>query len=107
MGHTRPFSESVKERAQSDPGFHSAMLAEAAECFLNGEPDVAKGLLRSYVNATIGFQELGKVVDKNPKSLMRMFGSKGNPQARNLFAIISYLQEQEGIPLEVKARKVA
>ena len=41
------------------------------------------------------------------KSLMRMFGAKGNPQASNLFAVIQYLQEQEGIHLEVKARKVA
>jgi hypothetical protein len=27
---------------------------------------------------------------------MRMFGPKGNPQASNLFAVISYLQEHEG-----------
>ena len=39
--------------------------------------------------------------------LMRMFGPKGNPQASNLFAVIGYLQEQEGIHLEVKARKAA
>ena len=38
---------------------------------------------------------------------MRMYGPKGNPQASNLFAVIHYLQEQEGIHLEVKARKVA
>ena len=38
---------------------------------------------------------------------MRMFGPKRNPQASNLFQVIQYLQEQEGIPLEVKARKVA
>ena len=38
---------------------------------------------------------------------MRMFGPKGSPQTSNLFALISYLQEQEGIHLEVKARKVA
>ncbi len=38
---------------------------------------------------------------------MRMFGPKGNLQASNLFAVIRYLQEQEGIHLEVKARKVS
>ena len=38
---------------------------------------------------------------------MRMFGRKGNLQASNLFAVIRYLQEQEGIHLEVKARKVS
>ncbi len=38
---------------------------------------------------------------------MRMFGPKGNPQASNLFAVTHYPQEQVGIHLEVKARKVA
>jgi DNA-binding phage protein len=64
-------------------------------------------VLRDYINATIGFEELSQVFDKSSKSLMRMFGPKGNPQASNLFAVIHYLQEQEGIHLEVKARKVA
>jgi DNA-binding phage protein len=66
-----------------------------------------KAVLRDYINATIGFEELSQVFDKSSKSLMRMFGPKGNPQASNLFAVIHYLQEQEGIHLEFKARKVA
>lgn len=100
---TRPFSDTLKERAKKDPEFHSAMLAEAAECFLNGEPDVAKGLLRSYVNATIGFTELGKAVDKNPKSLMRMLSSEGNPKAENLSNLIAAMQNHEGVHLEVRS----
>ena len=35
------------------------------------------------------------------KSLIRMFGSRGNPQARNLFGIIGYLQKQAGVQLHV------
>ena len=31
-----------------------------------------------------------------------MFGQKGNPQARNLFEIIAYLQKREGVSLEVR-----
>ena len=34
---------------------------------------------------------------------MRMFGPSGNSQARNLFEVISCMQEHEGIQLEVKA----
>jgi len=45
--------------------------------------------------------------DKSSKSLMRMFGPNGNLQPSNLFTVISYLQEQEGKHLDVKARKVA
>jgi len=64
-------------------------------------------VLRDYINATVGFEELSQVFGKSSKSLMRMFGPKGNPQATNLFAVIGYLQEREGVHLEVKARKVA
>jgi hypothetical protein len=39
----------------------------------------AKGHWRDYINATIGFKELSQVFDKSSKSLMRMFGPKGNP----------------------------
>ena len=60
-------------------------------------------VLRDYVNATIGFQELGNLTAKSPKSLMRMLGRDGNPQARHLFKIISCLQEREGLELKVHA----
>ena len=40
---------------------------------------------------------------KSPRSLMRMLGPNGNPQARNLFEIIGCLQEREGVHLEVRA----
>ena len=103
MGLTRPFIETVKERAAKDPKFRATMLAEASECFLNGEVDVAKTLLRDYVNATIGFQALGDIVDKKPQSLMRMLSKAGNPRADNLAELISSLQRHEGIELRVRA----
>ena len=73
------------------------------QCLLAGEVDVGKSILRDYVNVTIGFQELGGLTAKSPKSLMRMLSPNGNPQARNLFAIISCLQEHEGLHLKVHA----
>ena len=33
---------------------------------------------------------------------MRMFGPTGNPQARNLFEIVAYLQHAEGVRFEVR-----
>jgi hypothetical protein len=38
-----------------------------------------------------------------PKSLMRMFGPKGNPTAVNLFGVIVALQDKTGVHLEVRA----
>jgi len=105
MGLTRPFIETVKERAAADPDFRAAMLAEATECFLNGEVDVAKTMLRDYVNATIGFQKLAVVVDKKPQSLMRMLSKTGNPRAANLSSLIASLKKHEGVKFHVEVAR--
>ena len=100
---TVDFKETVKERVERDPNFREELLKEGIECLLTGEVDTGKAILRDYINATIGFDVLGSLTDKSPKSLMRMLGPKGNPQARNLFEIIAHLQKREGIHFEVRA----
>ncbi len=100
---TREFKETIRARVQRDPAFREELLKESLECLLSGDVDTGKALLRDYINATIGFEELGNLTDKSPKSLMRMLGPKGNPQARNLFEIIGHLQNREGVHFEVRA----
>lgn len=56
MPLTRDFQETVVARVRRDPAFARSMLDEAATLFLNGEPDVARVLLRDLVNATVGFE---------------------------------------------------
>ena len=107
MALTRDFMETIQARAQADPAFRKALLQEGVECLLAGDVDTGKAVLRDYINATIGFEELARAFGKSSKSLMRMFGPRGNPQANNLFAIIGYLQEREGVQLQVRAHKVA
>ncbi len=107
MALTKDFKVTIQARAQRDSAFRKALLQEGIECLLAGDIDTGKAVLRDYINATVGFEELSQVFGKSSKSLMRMFGPKGNPQATNLFAVIGYLQEREGVHLEVKARKVA
>ncbi|MCY4212943.1 MAG: transcriptional regulator [Gammaproteobacteria bacterium] len=103
MPLTRDFRITIRDRLERDPGFREAVLEEGVQCLLAGEVDVGKSVLRDYVNATIGFQELGGLIAKSPKSLMRMLGPNGNPQARNLFEIIRCLQRHEGLHLKVRA----
>ena len=102
MALTRSFKETVRDRAQSDPAFRLALLTEAMELFLSGDVTTGRNLLADYINATIGYQALGKLMGTNPKSLMRMLGPKGNPRANNLFGIIHQLQQHEGVRLEVR-----
>lgn len=103
MPLTRDFRETVMSRARRDPEFREGLLNEGIGALLNGEVDVGKALLRDYINATVGFDELGRLTGKSSKSLMRMFGPTGNPQARNLFEVINQIQRHEGVRLHVTA----
>ncbi len=103
MPLTRDFKETVRARAQRDPAFRRALLQEGVECLLSGDLDTGKVVIRDYINATVGFEQLGSLTERQPKGLMRMFSPTGNPQARNLFEVIACLQDHEGVHLEVTA----
>ena len=51
----------------------------------------------------MGFESLAAATGMSAKSLMRMFGPNGNPQAQNLFAVLSYLQKEAHLRMEVRA----
>jgi DNA-binding phage protein len=106
MPLTRSFKDLVKTRAARDPRFRKALLRDGVELFVQGDTAEGKAALRAYVNATVGFEKLGKAVGKKPQSLMRMLSPSGNPTAENLFAVIAYLQEREGVKLHVAPRAV-
>lgn len=101
MALTRDFKETIQSRVQRDPVFSEELLKEGIQCLLAGDMDVGKAILRDYIKATMGFAELSNLTEKSAKSLMRMFGPKGNPQARNLFEVIDQLQKKEGVQLQV------
>lgn len=100
---TRNFKDTIKARIERDPVFRDELLKEGIECFLQGDVETGKSILRNFINATVGFQRLGQVTKTQPKSLMRMFSETGNPRAENLFAVISHLQSENGIRLSVRA----
>jgi DNA-binding phage protein len=101
MALTRDFKELVQKRIARDPAFGEALLREGIDTMLAGDVDTGKAILRDYINATVGFAKLGEATGTPTKSLIRMFGPRGNPQARNLFGIIGYLQRHAGIELHV------
>lgn len=101
MGLTRDFKETVKARAERDAKFRVALLTEAVEQLIAGEVEVGKAVLRDYINATVGFEKLSEATGMPSKSLMRMFGPKGNPRASNLFTVIGELQRASGLRLAV------
>jgi hypothetical protein len=103
MAVTKSFKELVQRRVIQDPDFATALLREGIDTMLTGDVDTGKAILRDYIKATVGFEKLGEATATPPKSLIRMFGPRGNPQARNLFGIIGYLQKQAGVEFHVAA----
>ena len=101
---TTSFNETLRKKLQESTGFRRALLKEAVGCMITGDVETGKSVLRKYINGTIGFVKLGEELGRSPKVLMRMFSAKGNPQARNLFEIVAYLQKYEGTKLEVVTR---
>jgi DNA-binding phage protein len=101
MARTKSFKDLVQRHVKDDKKFAQALLREGIDAMLSGDVETGKIILRDYIKATVGFEKLGEATDTPPKSLIRMFGPRGNPQARNLFSVIGYLQRRAGMRLHV------
>jgi hypothetical protein len=101
MARTKSFRDLVERHVKADKKFAEALLREGIDAMLSGDLDTGKTIMRDYIKATVGFERLGEATDTPPKSLIRMFGPRGNPQAKNLFSVIGYLQKQAGLRLHV------
>jgi DNA-binding phage protein len=102
---TRDFRETVHARLKRDAAFREGLLGEAIESLLSGEVALGKELLRDYINATVGFPKLAADTKIHVKTLHHMFGPNGNPTASNLFQIVAYLQQAEGVRFEVRSAR--
>src|ERR1017187_7174273 len=105
MALTKDFRETIRERAQREPVFRKALLSEAIELMLSGDERTGRAILRNYINATVGFPRLEQATAIPATSLMRMFGPKGNPSAKNLFRVLVHLQSQEGVSFELRPQR--
>ena len=101
MPLTRDFKETIVARVQRDARFRRSLPKEAIDALLSGDVDIGKTVLRDSINAKQGFEELAAAIHKSPKSLMRMLGPRGNPQASNLLEIGAHLQKQKRLRFTV------
>ena len=103
MPLTRDFRDTVKSRADRDPAFRAGLLEEALQAVVDGDLPTARVLLRDVINATTGFKQLGATLGVGEKSLMRMYGPRGNPRADNLLATLAHLRAATRVSVQVKA----
>ena len=104
MPLTSDFRETIRARAQRDESFRRGLLLEAVDLMLSGDVETGKKIIRNYINATVGFQNLARRTHTPEKSLMRMFGPKGNPSSQNMFGVIAALAKAEGVNFSLKAK---
>lgn len=93
MAPTRSFKDLVQKRTSSDPAFGEALLRDGIDALRTGGMNTGRAILRGYIKATAGFEKPGTAAGTRTRSLIRMFGPRGNPQAHNLLSIIGYLQQ--------------
>jgi hypothetical protein len=105
MALTKDFKSTIMARAHRDKAFCNAMLTEAINELFAGDIDVGKAILRDYINATISFELLSTMLDKNPKSLMRMLSPQGNPTTKSLFDIFHVIQKTKKIKIRISLHK--
>ena len=101
MALTKKFKDTVQKRAARDPEFRRALLVEAINELLAGDYNIAKSILRNYINATITFPVLAQELNKSSKSIHRMLGPNGNPRMDSIVGIIKVLQTKESIKLRI------
>jgi hypothetical protein len=101
MARTKSFHDLVHRQAKTDKKFAEELLREGIDAMLSGDMETRKTILRDTIKATMGFEKLGEATGAPPESLIRMFGPRGNPQARILFSVIGYLQQRAGLQLHV------
>ena len=83
MPLTRDFKETIQARVERDLAFREALLEEGVECLLAGDLETGKSMLRDYINATIGFRELGGIdrqVAEEPHAHARSTRQPSGPQ---------------------------
>lgn len=98
----RQLSPVIHRRLQAHSTFRECVLLECARALLGDDPDLARGLLRRMIDATLGFEALGDLLEKNPKSLVRMLSRLGNPSARNLLAVFTQVCQANGARFTVQ-----
>ena len=78
------------------------LLTSSVRCLLGGEVNVAKSILRDYIETTMGYGKLAALDDAPAEKLAFMFQNENTATADDLFKVIVHIQQHEGIQFEVK-----
>ena len=80
------------------------MLAEAVAELLSGDVGVSKVILREYINTTITFKKLSKLIETKPKNIMRVLSPSVNSRSKSLFVIFHAIHKLNNINFKIAVR---
>ncbi len=101
MALTRKFKDTVQLRAKQDPEYRKELIIEATNCFLGGDINTGKNLLRDYLNATEALPSIARELSQDEKSIRRMIGPRGNPTLKNFLNLLGACKRREGLHMKV------
>ena len=102
MALTRDHHETVRDRARRDPEFRECLLKEGVQCLIAGEVDVAKIVFRDYIEAMVGFEQLGAMTGEPPENLKHLLSLECDSGAGSLLEVIACILRHEGLALQVR-----
>lgn len=73
----------------NDPAASQDILAEVRQRILEGEIEVAKGMLRTLIKATCGYPAISEDVGRNSKSIMRMLSPDVDPGIKAFMSVVN------------------
>lgn len=100
----RRMSPLIVRRVKRERVFGQLLLLEAVRAWLNDDVDLAKGLMRRLVDASLGYEHLAATTEGHPKSLIRMLSPQGNPSAKHLTEILTRLARFHGASFKVELK---
>jgi DNA-binding phage protein len=100
---TKDVSEIVSARIKREPELALALLDDSLSLFLNGEPDVARLVLRDVVNGTIGLSELATMTACTVEQLDQMLSANGDPTMGELTKILGVLRRELRVEIQVQS----
>ncbi len=95
--------ETPLDIARRDSKYRKGLLLDGVWFFLDGQVELGKSSLRTYIKAKIGYDGLSEYTGLPSEYLKAMFSRDSNPEVQELFEVIRKMQRREGIQLEVKA----
>ena len=101
---TRLYADTRRERAQREPEFGRLIFLRAVKYLSKGDLVMGMGVLHNYIDATIGFDDLGKALGKKPESLKRALENGNDPGGVDLREVIRYLRKVEGVRFKVSCK---